>query len=161
MSLGSVQRVSPITAHETLPMLHRRRVSSIPIVATSATSSSQNFTATPSSASQQLSRRAAAPSRPFRGPPAQLLMRSDTGVVSIVTSATPVSAEALSQWMAERAVLPIENSLGGSIHAVYDLLIRYNLHIVGETSLAINHCLMALPGTKIGDLKRVMSHPQV
>lgn len=63
--------------------------------------------------------------------------------------------------MSERAVLPIENSLGGSIHAVYDLLIRYRLHIVGETSLAINHCLVALPGTSKGDLKRVMSHPQV
>ncbi len=72
-----------------------------------------------------------------------------------------VAMQALSQWMSERAVLPIENSLGGSIHAVYDLLIRYRLHIVGETSLAINHCLVALPGSSKGDLKRVMSHPQV
>ncbi|KAG2430647.1 hypothetical protein HYH02_013645 [Chlamydomonas schloesseri] len=71
-----------------------------------------------------------------------------------------VAFQALSQWMAERAVLPIENSLGGSIHAVYDLLIRYRLHIIGETSLAINHCLVALPGTAKSDLKRVMSHPQ-
>ncbi|GIL77877.1 hypothetical protein Vretimale_6510 [Volvox reticuliferus] len=71
-----------------------------------------------------------------------------------------VAFQALSQWMSERAVLPIENSLGGSIHAVYDLLIRYRLHIIGETSLAINHCLVALPGTKREDLKRVMSHPQ-
>lgn len=57
-----------------------------------------------------------------------------------------VAFQALSQWMAERAVLPIENSLGGSIHTVYDLLLRYNLHIVGETSIAVKHCLMALPG---------------
>jgi len=71
-----------------------------------------------------------------------------------------VAFQALSQWMADRAVLPIENSLGGSIHAVYDLLLRYRLHIVGETSLAINHCLAALPGTKMENIKRVMSHPQ-
>ncbi len=37
----------------------------------------------------------------------------------------------------------------------------YRLHIIGETSLAINHCLVALPGTAKADLKRVMSHPQV
>ncbi len=61
-----------------------------------------------------------------------------------------VAFQALSQWMAERAVLPIENSLGGSIHTVYDLLLRYNLHIVGETSIAVKHCLMALPGTRQG-----------
>ena len=69
--------------------------------------------------------------------------------------------QALSQWMADRAVLPVENSLGGSIHLVYDLLLRYRLHIVGEVSVEVNHCLMALPGTKKEDVKRVMSHPQV
>lgn len=68
--------------------------------------------------------------------------------------------QALTQWMAERAVLPVENSLGGSIHAVYDLLLRYRLHIVGETSVAVNHCLLALPGVAKGDIRRVMSHPQ-
>ncbi|GAB4815017.1 hypothetical protein N2152v2_002063 [Parachlorella kessleri] len=71
-----------------------------------------------------------------------------------------VAFQALSQWMAERAVLPVENSLGGSIHAVYDLLLRYRLHIVGEVSVSVNHCLMALPATKKADLRRVMSHPQ-
>ena len=72
----------------------------------------------------------------------------------------PGTTQALSQWMVERAVLPIENSLGGSIHAVYDLLLRYRLHIVGETTIRVNHCLMALPGTKIDEVTRVMSHPQ-
>lgn len=71
-----------------------------------------------------------------------------------------VAFQALSQWMTERAVLPVENSLGGSIHAVYDLLLRYRLHIVGETSVAVNHCLLALPGVTKGDVKRVLSHPQ-
>ena len=71
-----------------------------------------------------------------------------------------VAFQALSQWSAEKAVLPIENSLGGSIHTVYDLLLRYRLHIVGEVSVAVNHCLLALPGVQKGEIKRVMSHPQ-
>lgn len=71
-----------------------------------------------------------------------------------------VAFQALSQWMAERAVLPIENSLGGSIHTVYDLLLRYRLHIVGEVAIPVDHCLLALPGVKKSDVKRVISHPQ-
>lgn len=63
--------------------------------------------------------------------------------------------------MTDYAVLPVENSLGGSIHTVYDLLLRYRLHIVGETSVSVNHCLLALPGTKKEELTRVISHPQV
>ncbi|KAJ7980950.1 Arogenate dehydratase [Quillaja saponaria] len=64
--------------------------------------------------------------------------------------------EAVENWLVNRAVLPIENSLGGSIHRNYDLLLRHRLHIVGE----VKFCLMANHGVKIGDLKRVLSHPQ-
>ncbi|CAA3009618.1 arogenate dehydratase/prephenate dehydratase 2, chloroplastic-like isoform X2 [Olea europaea var. sylvestris] len=68
--------------------------------------------------------------------------------------------EAVEKWLVDRAVLPIENSLGGSIHRNYDLLLRHRLHIVGEVKLAIRHCLLANHGVLVEDLKRVLSHPQ-
>ncbi|KAL0390150.1 UNVERIFIED_CONTAM: Arogenate dehydratase/prephenate dehydratase 2, chloroplastic [Sesamum calycinum] len=68
--------------------------------------------------------------------------------------------EAVERWLVDRAVLPIENSLGGSIHRNYDLLLRHRLHIVGEVKLAIRHCLLANNDIKVEDLKRVLSHPQ-
>lgn len=68
--------------------------------------------------------------------------------------------KAVELWLAEKAVLPIENSLGGSIHRNYDLLLRHRLHIVGEVQLAVNLCLLAIPGVGIDQLRRVLSHPQ-
>ncbi|GLT48421.1 hypothetical protein SLA2020_220490 [Shorea laevis] len=68
--------------------------------------------------------------------------------------------EAVESWLVDRAVLPIENSLGGSIHRNYDLLLRHSLHIVGEVKLAVRHCLLANHGVKVQDLTRVLSHPQ-
>ncbi|KAK7262368.1 hypothetical protein RJT34_29937 [Clitoria ternatea] len=68
--------------------------------------------------------------------------------------------EAVERWLVDRAVLPIENSLGGSIHRNYDLLLRHSLHIVGEVKYAVHHCLMANHDVKLEDLKRVLSHPQ-
>ncbi len=58
------------------------------------------------------------------------------------------------------AVVPIENSLYGSIHQVYDLLLRHNLLIIGEVKLRIELHLMALEGVKIKDIKTIYSQPQ-
>jgi prephenate dehydratase len=61
---------------------------------------------------------------------------------------------------ASHGVLPIENSIGGSIHRNYDLLLSHELPIVGEVELPVVHHLLALPGATLEGLKRVYSHPQ-
>ncbi|XP_020530086.1 arogenate dehydratase/prephenate dehydratase 1, chloroplastic isoform X3 [Amborella trichopoda] len=68
--------------------------------------------------------------------------------------------KAVELWLVDKAVLPIENSLGGSIHRNYDLLLRHRLHIVGEVQILVNHCLLGLPGVRREELTRVLSHPQ-
>ncbi|KAK3021717.1 hypothetical protein RJ639_046063 [Escallonia herrerae] len=68
--------------------------------------------------------------------------------------------QAVELWLVDKAVLPIENSVGGSIHRNYDLLLRHRLHIVGEVQLVVNHCLLGLPGVQKEELERVLSHPQ-
>ena len=56
--------------------------------------------------------------------------------------------------------IPIENSTAGSIYDNYDLLYKWRHPIVGEVKLQISHSLCALPGTKLEDIKEVLSHPQ-
>ncbi|MGB6386998.1 MAG: prephenate dehydratase [Terriglobales bacterium] len=57
------------------------------------------------------------------------------------------------------AVIPIENSLAGSVAEHFDLLLGRDVHIVREFRLRIVHNLIGLPSAKLGDVRRVFSHP--
>jgi prephenate dehydratase len=57
-------------------------------------------------------------------------------------------------------LVPVENSQAGSINDTYDLLRQHDLYVIGEIGHPVNHCLLCLPGQKLSDIKRVISHPQ-
>ncbi len=67
--------------------------------------------------------------------------------------------EALAGGLVTHAVIPIENTLHGSVLENYDNLLEYGYPIQGETSLRIAHQLIAMPGVKLRDVNRVFSHP--
>jgi prephenate dehydratase len=66
--------------------------------------------------------------------------------------------EAVTSSEADRGLLPIENSLAGSIHENYDRLSASPLHIVGETLLRVSHCLIGRPGSTLASIRRAASH---
>jgi chorismate mutase/prephenate dehydratase len=70
------------------------------------------------------------------------------------------AADAVLHGAADLALLPIENTTAGSINETYDLLADGTLHITGEVVSAIEHCLLALPGVALDELRVVISHPQ-
>jgi 3-deoxy-7-phosphoheptulonate synthase len=69
--------------------------------------------------------------------------------------------EAVKTGDADYGILPLENSLSGSIHENYDFLLEYDTRIIGEIQLRIMHHLLAKPGTTIESIRRVLTHPQV
>lgn len=68
--------------------------------------------------------------------------------------------ETLLSGKSDYAVVPIENSLEGSVNEIYDLLLQSNLNIIGEIYQRIRHCLIANKGSDLRSLKEVYSHPQ-
>ena len=66
---------------------------------------------------------------------------------------------ALRDGRVDTAVIPIENTLHGSVHENYDHLLNFDHRIVAETNVRIVHNLIAAPGVKFSSLKRVYSHP--
>jgi len=66
---------------------------------------------------------------------------------------------AVEEGKATRGMVPIENTLAGSVHENYDLLSAHDLHVVSETELRIRHCLIAPPRTTLDAIRRVASHP--
>lgn len=67
--------------------------------------------------------------------------------------------QALESGRAEAGVIPIENSLAGSVHENYDHLLNYDFQIAGETTVRIVHHLIAPPGVGFRQIRRVYSHP--
>ena len=66
---------------------------------------------------------------------------------------------ALAEGTVDAAVIPIENSLAGSVSEHFDLLLVHDVAVQRETLLRIRHNLIAISGTTIGDIDRVFSHP--
>lgn len=92
---------------------------------------------------------------------------SEEAVEALFPDAAPVPCQtfedvfnAVDGGDVDRAVIPIENSLFGSVHANYDLLRTHDLSIIGELQLRIRHNLLATAGQARGDIRVVHSHPQ-
>ncbi len=80
---------------------------------------------------------------------------------------TPKACESFveAMFMVERgeaklAMIPLENSTAGRVEEIYRLMPKTRLHVIGEHFEPVNHCLLALPGSKLEAIKTVSSHPQ-
>ena len=67
---------------------------------------------------------------------------------------------AIESGLCRYGILPIENSLAGSVNSVYDQMIKHHFYIVRSARIKIDHTLLALPGVKLDDIKEIYSHEQ-
>lgn len=67
---------------------------------------------------------------------------------------------AVDNGLCRYGVLPLENSTAGSVNKIYDLMMKYNFHIVRSTRLKIDHNLLAKKGTKVEGVREIFSHEQ-
>ncbi len=68
--------------------------------------------------------------------------------------------EALHEGKASKGMLPVENSLAGTVIPAYDLLVDHDLSVQAEAIVRVEHCLMAPAGTKLSEIQQAKSHPQ-
>ncbi len=68
--------------------------------------------------------------------------------------------EAVHDGSATKGMLPVENSLAGTVIPAYDLLVDHDLSVQAEAIVRVEHCLMAPAGTKLRDIRQAKSHPQ-
>jgi len=68
--------------------------------------------------------------------------------------------EAVMAGHVDRGLLPIENTTAGSVYEAYDLLLRYNLSLVGEEVVDVRHCLLGVADVPLESIRRIHSHPQ-
>lgn len=66
----------------------------------------------------------------------------------------------VSDGLCRYGILPIENSSAGSVNEIYDLLVKYDVHIVRSTRVRIEHLLLGSKGSKLSNIKTIYSHPQ-
>jgi prephenate dehydratase/chorismate mutase/prephenate dehydratase len=88
------------------------------------------------------------------------LERWDANVVPVPCRTFADVFEGVGSGAFDRGIVPVENTLGGSVVEVSDLLIETSLSIVGEVRVPVRQCLMALPGTGLAGVRSVRSHPQ-
>jgi len=88
---------------------------------------------------------------------AALKLVPDAAIVPCSLSADVFAVVA--EGAVDAAVVPIENSLAGSVAEHFDLLLEHDVRVERETLLRIRHNLIALPGAQIGAIERVFSHP--
>ncbi len=81
------------------------------------------------------------------------------GVTVVPLPSFPELFQATENKTCTHCIVPIENSLMGSIHENYDLLLKHNLQIVGELKLRIVHNLIVNPGTRLEDIRHIFSQP--
>jgi prephenate dehydratase len=85
----------------------------------------------------------------FKG---QVEGRGQTNFKSIFTS--------LNEGASKHAIVPVENSLAGSVYEIYDLLLDFECHVIGEHYYKVNHALLSPPGGSAAKIERIYSHPK-
>ncbi len=92
---------------------------------------------------------------------------SEVAAARFEAAATPVPCRTLKDVFTaveagavDAGVVPVENSLAGSICETYDLLLAHRLVVTGETKIEVEHCLLGAPGAVLSGVREVLSHPQ-